>query len=199
MSVPRSMPVARSSFVNVLGWIFVCLTVIAMPIGTLQNVMFPWLFSPDMHQPWATQPLPPDMPATMGWAFTHLIWFFRGFLLLSALALVAAIGLLLRREWARRLFIALMVVGIACALLGLVAQWRLLGAVQHTVSLRTGVYPQFAHGVRGFMVAIQVTSTIIAVGVSVLFGWIIKRLLSAGIRQEFRPTPSPPLVSGHRE
>ena len=199
MSVPPPMPVIRSSFVNALGWIFVCLAALATLVGVLQNVMFQLVILPNMQQQLATQPLPADMPAAMGWIFTHMIWFFRAFLLLSVTTLVAAIGLLQRRDWARRLFIGLLVVAIAYQLLGLVAQWWFLGAMQHTLSMPANAPAQFAHGMRAFMLVVHVLSAIMATGLSVLFGWIIKRLHGAAIRQEFREAAAARLFSGHRE
>lgn len=199
MSVPPPVPVARSSFINALGWIFVCLGALATLVGVLQNVMFQLVLLPNMQQQLAAQPLPPDMPASMGWIFTHMIWFFRAFLLLSIITLVAAIGLLQRRDWARRLFIGLMVFAIAYQLLGLLAQWWFLGAMQHTLAIPAGAPAQFAHGMRDFMLAVQVMSAIMAAGLSVLFGWIVKRLHSPAIRHEFHPVAATPLFSGHRE
>jgi hypothetical protein len=196
MSVPPPIPVPRSGFINVLGWIFVCLAGFTTLIGVLQNVMFQLVFLPTMQQQMAVQPLPPNMPASMGWLFAHMIWFFRGFLLLSVTTLVAAIGLLRRRDWARRLFIGLMAFAIAYQLLGLVAQWWFMGAMQQTISMPADAPAQFANGMRGFMLAIQVISTIMAVGFSVLFGWIIKRLHSEAIRREFRPARVTTLLPG---
>ena len=199
MSVPPPIPVVRSGFISALGWIFVCLAALASFIGVLQNVLLQLVFLPNIQHQLAAQPLPPDMPASMGWIFTHMAWFFRGFLLLSVITLVAAIGLLQRRDWARRLFIGLMVFAIAYQLLGLLAQWWFLGAMQQTLPMPANAPAQFAHGMRNFMLAVQVMSAIMAAGLSVLFGWIIKRLHSAAIRHEFRQGAATPLFTGHRQ
>ena len=199
MSVPPPMPVSRSGFINALGWIFVRLAAFTTLIGVLQNRMLELVFQPAMQQQLAIQPLPPNMPASMGWMFAHMIWIFRGFLLLSIVTLVAAIGLLLRRDWARRLFIGLMVFAIAYQLLGLVLQWWFMGSMQQTLSMPTAASAQFAGGMQGFMRVIQVFSAIMAIAFSVLFGWIIKRLHSLPIRREFGSTPAPITLSGSSE
>ncbi|MFC5524471.1 hypothetical protein ACFPPA_01815 [Rhodanobacter ginsengisoli] len=199
MSVPPAMPVARSSFINVLGWIFICLAGFTTLIGLLQNLMLQLVFLPTMQQPLATQPLPPDMPAPTGWMLAHMVWFFRGFLLLSIITLTAAIGLLRRREWARRLFIGLMAFAIAYQLFGLVFQWWFMGSMQRVMALPANAPAQFASGMHGFMLAMQVFGAIMAIGFSVLFGWIIKRLRSAPIRREFHPARTPSTVSGAPE
>ena len=199
MSVPPPLPLPRSGFVNVLGWIFVCLAGFAILIGVLQNLMLELVFLPTMQQQLALQPLPANMPASMGWMFDHMIWFFRGFLLVSVITLAAAIGLLLRREWARRLFIGLMAFAIAYQLLGLVLQWWFMGSMQQALALPADAPAQFASGMRGFMLAIRVFSGIIAIAFGVLFGWIIKRLHSLPIRCEFRSARTPAPLSGTTE
>lgn len=199
MSVPPPMPVARSGFINALGWIFACLSGFATLIGVLQNLMLELVFQPVMQQQLAIQPAPPNMPASMGWMLAHMIWIFRGLLLLSIVTLVASIGLLLRRDWARRLFIGLMVFAIAYQLLGLVWQWWFMGSMQQTLSMPTAASAQFASGMQGFMRVMQVFGAIMAIGFSVLFGWIIKRLHSLPIRCEFGSAHAPISLSGNPE
>jgi hypothetical protein len=193
MSVSSVPPPIRSTFVSVLGWIFVCLAGLGTLIGILQNLMLQLLFLPVMQQQMATQPLPPNLPASTIWLAGHFVWIFRGVLLLMFTMLVAAIGLLLRRNWGRLLFIGLMGLAIAYQLLGLIFQWWFMGSMQHMMPLSPNAPPQFADGFRGFILAMQVFGSIMAIGFSVLFGWIIKRLCSDPIRFEFglvkaRPT-----------
>ena len=189
-------PPIRSSFVTILGWIFVCLAGFATLIGLLQNLMLQLVFLPAMQQQMATRPMPPNMPAPMDWVFGHMIWFFRVFLLLSITTLIAAIGLLLRRNWGRLLFIGLMGFAIAYQLLGLIFQWWLMGSMQQMMQLPSNAPAHFADGMRGFMLAMQVLGTIMAIGFSVLFGWIIKRLCSAAVQREFGPVTASPTFLG---
>jgi hypothetical protein len=194
--MPALPPPIRSSFVSVLGWIFVCLAGFGTLIGLLQNLMLQLVFLPAMQQQMAAQPLPPNMPAPMGWIFGHMIWFFRAFLLLSLTTLVAAIGLLLRRNWARRLFIGLMGFAIAYQLLGLVFQWWFMGSIRQLMPLPPDTPDHLADGMRGFVLAMQVFGTLMALGFSVLFGWIIRRLRSTPVRHEFGPVLTSPTFPG---
>ncbi|MGH8157135.1 MAG: hypothetical protein ACREPQ_03370 [Rhodanobacter sp.] len=194
-----SPPPIRSSFVSVLGWIFVCLAGFSTLIGLLQNLMLQLVFLPAMQQQLAAQPLPPNMPPPMGWLFGHMIWFFRAFLLLSLTTLIAAIGLLLRHNWGRRLFIGLMGFAIAYQWLGLVFQWWFMGSIQQSMQLPPNAPEHFADGMRGFMLAMQIFSVILALGLSVLFGWIIKRLRSTPVRREFTPVNASPTFLSNPE
>lgn len=194
--MPALPPPIRSSFVSVLGWIFVCLAGFGTLIGLLQNLMLQLVFLPAMQQQMAAQPLPPNMPAPMGWMFGHMIWFFRVFLLLSLTTLVAAIGLLLRRNWARRLFIGLMGFAIAYQLLGLVFQWWFMGSIRQLMPLPPDTPDHLADGMRGFVQAMQVFGTLMALGFSVLFGWIIRRLRSPPVRHKFGPVLTSPTFPG---
>jgi hypothetical protein len=180
-------PPIRSSFVTVLGWIFVCLAGFATLMSLLQNLMFQLVFLPAMQQQLATQPMPAEMPVPVGWLFAHIIWFFRAFLLVSVTALIASIGLLLRRNWGRRLFIGLMGFAIAYHVLGLAFQWWFMGSMQSLMPLPPNAPAHFADGIRGFMRAMQMFGAIMAIGFSVLYGWIIKRLCSPAVQREFGP------------
>lgn len=178
-------PPLRSTFVTVLAWVFIGLAGFATLIAALQNVMLQWLFLPAMQaQP--MPPTPPDFPMPMHWMFGHVAWFFRAFLLLSLVTLVAAIGLLRRHEWARRLFIGLMGFAIVYQLLGLVWQWWFMGSMTSLMHA-PGAPADMDAVMHGFMRAMQVFATLMALGFSVLFGWIIQRLRRPSVRDEFRP------------
>lgn len=110
-------PVARSTFVTVLAWIFIALAGFATFISILQNIMIAFVFPMAQMQAAATQQGAPWFAA---WMIQHFQLFFLLFLVASASCLAAAIGLLRRKNWARLLFIALMLLGIAWNVAGLV-------------------------------------------------------------------------------
>jgi len=188
MSAP---PPLRSTFVTVLAWVFIGLSGFATLIAVLQNLMLQWLFLPAMQQAPQQPPLPPGLPVPMHWMFGHFAWFFRAFLVISALTLVAAIGLLRRHEWARRLFVGLMGLAIAYQLLGLAWQWWFMGTMPGFMQA-FGAPADMAVVMRGFLRAVQVFSALVALGLCVLFGWILRRLCSAPVRDEFRPWKASP-------
>lgn len=185
MSMP---PPLRSSFVTALAWVFIGLAGFATLISLLQNLMLQLLFLPDM-QAHPMPPLPPGLPAPVQWMFGHMAWFFRTFLLVSTATLIAAVGLLLRREWARRLFIGLMGFAIAYQLLGLVWQWWFMGSMDAFMRA-PGMPTDMDTAMHGFMRVAQVFGTLMALTFGVLFGWIIHRLRSVQVRDEFRPWKS---------
>ena len=178
-------PPIRSSFVTVLGWIFVCLAGFATLISLLQNLMFQMV--PVIQQKLATQPLPAEMAEPVGWIFSHIIWISRVLLLVSVTALIASIGLLLRRNWGRRLFIGLMGFAIAYHVLGLAFQWWLLGAAQSLMHLPPNAPANVVNGMHSFIRVMQVYAALMPIGFSVLYGWIIKRLCSPAVQREFGP------------
>src|SRR3954451_18136331 len=106
-------------------------------------------------------------------------------LLLSGATLASAIGLLLRLDWARRTFIVLLGVAIVANLLGL---WLQQEVVQSVVSstLAAAPIPSQVLGVFGsFVTAARVMAVLVTLGGCAVLAWIIGRLMSASVRQEF--------------
>ena len=85
-------------------------------------------------------------------------------------------GLLKRRNWARLIFIVVCALGIAWSALCIL----ILGFGFH---FGRSLPPDMR-----FLAILMVTKSILAVGMSVLFGWIIKRLCSPSVRSEFNST-----------
>lgn len=196
----QAMMPARSTFVTVVAWVFIGLTSFATLISLLQNLMLQLVFVPLMQQQHVnmSQNLPHDMPVQMSWMFDHFIWLFRIFLLLSVSVLIASIGLLLRKEWARRLFIGLMAFGILYQIAGLFFQWWYMSAVFDHLPMPSNPKPdavQAMQVMQGVMSVIRIFSALMSIGLSLLFGWIIKKLISAPIRQEFMPTLAPTTIN----
>ena len=112
-----------------------------------------------------------DIPPAAAFAIRHLRQLIEAFLLLWLIALVASIGLLKRRNWARLVFIGLMALGII---------WNLASPILQLIVLR-GIPGQFEL----MRSIIQIISVIYALAFCLLFGWIIVRLMSAKVRSEF--------------
>jgi len=109
----------------------------------------------------------------------HFHYFFLLFLIVSAATFVSGIGLLKRKNWARLFFVGFMSLGIVWNIGGLVLQYSMFQNMQDVVS--TATPPEFAR----IMLVMKIGSIVIVLGVSILFGWIIKKLLSAPIKAEF--------------
>lgn len=164
---------ARSLFVTATAWVFILLGVIASGSALVQNAMLASL-------------LPvPVQSGLMGWLMAHLPWVTGTTLVLSLATLASAIGLLLRLDWARRAFIGLLAVAIVANLLGLWLQQEMLQSVVSS-TLGTAALPPHAMGVfGGFVSAVRVMAVVVTLGGCALLAWIIRRLMSAGVRREF--------------
>lgn len=106
-------------------------------------------------------------------------------LVISLATLASAIGLLLRLDWARRTFIGLLIVAVVANLLGLWLQQEVVqSVVDHTLA-RTEIPAQALGVFGGFVTAARVMAVLMTLlGCSLLI-WIIRRLMSASVRQEF--------------
>jgi len=104
---------------------------------------------------------------------------------ISLATLASAIGLLMRLDWARRTFIGLLALAICANLLSLWLQQEVLQSVVSN-TLRSAAIPPQAMGVfGGFVTAARVMAVLMTLVGCALLGWIIRRLMSATVRQEF--------------
>ena len=176
----ETTPTQRSTFVNVLAWIFIVLGGFATFISIVQNVMFRIMFhKEEMTQAMQQAENAKQMPAFACFMFNHIDLFFLLFLVVSATSLVSAIALLKRKNWARIVFIILMSLGIAWNLGGLVLQFTVFNSMTEMASKVAP--PEFEK----MMLIMKIAGVIMVVVFSALFGWIIKKLTSAPIKAEF--------------
>jgi hypothetical protein len=96
----------RSTFVNVLAWIFIVLGGFATFMSVLQNIMIRMMFrQEEMAQTLQKTESSKQMPALANFMFSHINLFFLFFLLIAAASLISAVALLKRKNWARVVFI----------------------------------------------------------------------------------------------
>ena len=178
----------RSTFVTVVAWIFLMLSGFGLLITLLQNVMVHLLFPPDAFEALADAPLAPGMPPAAGWLFAHMNWLFALFLLPALAIFVASLGLLRRREWGRKLFIAMMVFSIVMNLASLVFQgYMMAGMHEHFAGMAQRAPEGHAMPDLGmFFIGVGVFTLLYSLGISAVQAWIIKRLVSAPVVAEFR-------------
>ena len=169
---------ARSLFVTATAWVFIILAVLTSMSALVQNAAVASLM-PDMQV--ATERL----PLLTGLLIGYLPWVVGAGLVMSLATLASAIGLLMRLDWARRSFIALLAVAIFANLLGLWLQQEVLQSVVSS-TLSNAAIPQQALGVfGGFVTAARVMAVLMTLIGCAFLGWIIRRLMSATVRQEF--------------
>ena len=175
---------SRSTFVTVVAWVFICLSALGTLITLLQNLLLAFVFPlADMQQA-MNDPHGPPMPPIAQFMFGHLQLFVGAMLVISALLLAASIGLLRRRDWARKLFIAFMALGIVYNIAGLAFQFAFY-ADMAPMQIPPNAPPDIAASVGAMMTVMKIVSAAMALTFCVLFGWIIKRLVSEQVRQEF--------------
>lgn len=171
---------SRSLFVTATAWVFIVLAGMSSVFALVQNAavtaMLPGL-----------QPLGKgqSLPLLTGWLVSYLPWVVGTSLVVSFATLASAIGLLLRLNWARRVFIGMLVFAIVANLAGM---WLQHEVVQSVVSatLSSTPIPAQAMGVfGGFVTAARVMAIIMTLCACAVLGWIIRRLMSPGVRQEF--------------
>jgi ABC-type antimicrobial peptide transport system permease subunit len=177
-SSSSSQPPARSEFVTILAWAFIVLSGFGVAMLLLQSVIASQLPFDDIRELFGTDP---DAPSPMMQAMIlRMPWLFLAPLVPALVALAASIGLLLRRNWARLLFIVLMALGIIWNLGGAV-----FGAFMFAVMLPMTGAPDMPAGSGMVMTAMTAVSVAVALALCLLFGWLIKRLISPEIRREF--------------
>ena len=171
---------ARSLFVTTTAWVFIVLALLTSASALVQNAAVASLM-PGLPLAGDRHPL----PLLTGLLLGYLPWVVGTGLVMALATLASAIGLLLRLDWARRTFIGLLVVAIAANLLGLWLQQEVLQSVVSN-TLSSVAIPQQALGVfGGFVTAARVMAVLMTLVGCALLAGIIRRLMSASVRQEF--------------
>ncbi len=168
---------SRSRFVTFVAWMFILLAAFACEWAVIQNAT---------QASWAPSAAERGaMPWLTGFLLRYLPWVFSCAIALSLATMVCAFGLLRRIEWARRVFIGLLMVAIAVILGGLWLQQELVHLLVDT-TLRQATLPQPAAELFGGMLtAARLLAAAITVVASVGLAGIIRRLMSPSVRQEF--------------
>lgn len=162
---------ARSIFVTVTAWMFIVLAALASVSIVVPNTAIGSLWPAGVGLP--------------GLVSMYLPWALAVLVLLSLTTLASAIGLLLRLDWARRVFIGLIAMALVANLLGLWLQQELLQSVAASTLDSVAIPPKAAGVLGGFVTAARVMAVVVTLGACSLLAWIIRRLMSPSVRQEF--------------
>jgi hypothetical protein len=168
--------------VSVLAWLFIVGSGGVVFVSVLQAAMF-FLVIPaeSLQAPARISEEFRRMPGAVRYMFEHPLLFFVLFWTLAVTTLIAAIGLLQRRNWARVTFIGLMAVSIIWNLGSLWLQQSMVASFP----VPANAPPQFADEFATMALVMKVGTAIFAIGISVLCAWIAKKLASSTIRAEF--------------
>ena len=173
----------RSAFVTVLAWIFIVISSFTTLVSILQNIMINLLFPEQMQEVMQVPEGGPELPVFVEGMMNNFQLMIGIFLVISVATLVSSIGLLKRKNWARLVFIGLMGLSILWNLGGLLFQYSMVSSMPMPSDAPTEFMTHF----ETMTTIILVFSSAIIIGFSVLFAWIIKRLVSQEIRKEFQP------------
>jgi hypothetical protein len=176
-------PPSRSSFVTALAWIFIALAGFTSLISLLQTIMMRVMFrSEAMSAVLHDTSEGPPMPPLVTFLFGHFQWIPAFFLGISILTLIAAIALLRRHNWGRLVFIGVMAIGIAWEVGSLALMPFVFSSftdlpdnMPPDLREQLSLMPKLVFGFSGLIVIVM----------TVLFAWIIKKLVSADIKREF--------------
>ncbi len=170
-------PIApRSRLVDVVAWIYLILGGFMLVTSIAQNLMFHLVFPTEVF----TEDIPDGMPGAAAFMFENFHLFILLPLFVSTAFVASSIGLIKRREWARKLFVGLMVLSVVWCFAGFGFQVAFISGFP-TPPPSAGV-PNFA----AINTIMLVFSLLFSVAFSVLFGWIARRLMSWEVRREFR-------------
>lgn len=171
---------ARSLFVTATAWVFIFLGLFASASTLIQNAHVASLM-PGLQAVGETRPL----PFMSGLLMAYLPGVLIASLALSLATLASAIGLLLRLDWARRVFIGVLVTAIVVNLAGLWLQHEVVQSVVASTLTRATLPAQVADVFGSFVTAARVMAALVTLGACLVLAWIIRSLMSPVIRQEF--------------
>jgi len=167
---------SRSRFVNFIAWMFILLAAFACEWAVIQNAT----------KPWASLAVDSStLPGLTGLLVRHAPWVFSAAVALSLAMIVCAFGLLRRIEWARRVFIGLLMVAIGVDLAGLWLQQEFMHLLVDSALRQTTLTQPAADLFGGVVTMARVLAGFITLVASVALVGIIRRLMSPSVRQEF--------------
>jgi len=173
----------RSTFVTGLAWTFITLSAFGTAIAILQNIMLALMFPADeMRMAFRDADKSQPVPGIFRFMAENFRYIFLAALLLSASTLVASIGLLKRKNWARLAFIGFMAFGVFWNLVSAVMPFYLRGLIPETSQGQADSFDQQFKLMWQIMTAFTVVMCLVFTG---LFVWLIRRLMSADIKREF--------------
>ena len=189
--LPPPLPLAKprsGGFVTVLAWVPLGMALLGVLYGASQ-IITGLMFPADRYLRLMTAAggEPPVLPPLMHWIYTHTFWMGVLMVAMSLALLLASWGLLKRREWGRRLFIALLVLG---TLWQFAALFALPQIIEGTLAMQAGMLPPgqgMPPELQAFMTVAMWLSGLAAVVFAGIHAWLIWKLCTRRVREEFVP------------
>lgn len=169
---------SSSSFVTVLAWTSLLLSGFCAVMLLLQGVLvYAFFEATELGQEILRDPefgkFLDTMPLGLGFLGLFLI-----FLVASVVTFIVSLGLLKRREWARKGFIVLMALGIVWSVLSIFTM-----PSYGPESLPTG--DPVAEAFDATFQMLTVVTILLTIAIVVLHGWIIRKLMAPSVKEEF--------------
>ena len=166
----------KSSFINILAWTSIVFSGFGIVMGILQNILMQTVMKDNNFQDAikeSGQQLPPMMVAM----FEHMDTIMMLTLILTIFIFVTSIALLKRKNWARVAFIVLLILNIVWTVVNGFMQFDMLKGMGQI----EGVPPEFQQiqSVMGIVMGLML------IAMSILYLYLIKRLNSKEIKEEF--------------
>jgi len=168
---------SRSRFVTFIAWMFILLAGVACEWAVIQNAT---------QSSWATLAGERgDLPWLTSLLLRYAHWVFSCAIALSLAMMVCAFGLLRRVEWARRVFIGLLMVAIGVDLAGLWLQQEVMHLLLDSALGQSSLPPRAADLFGGMVTVARLLAAAVTLVASAALVGIIRRLMSPSVRQEF--------------
>jgi hypothetical protein len=169
---------SRSRFVTLIAWLFMALAAFACTWAVIQNAT---------QSSWAAEFVGDreSLPWLSGLLVHYLPWVLTCAATLSLATLVCAAGLLHRVEWARRMFIGLLVVAMVFDLAGLWLQQEFIHLFVQSALSQAPLPHNAARLFDGMVTTARLLAGFLTVAACFALAGIIRRLMSPAVRQEF--------------
>lgn len=167
------MTTQKSTFITVLAWIFIVLSAFGVLMSIAQNI----LINTFLDEPYHISKV--DDASGFNWKealFSNIKWVFAfvGLCILSFF--ISSIGLLKRKNWARKAIIILLVLGLM----------YIIGAsIANVIAFRNLRSIPNQSDMEAFEIVLPIVMAVFAIGMTILYIWIIKKLMSQNIKAEF--------------
>ncbi len=174
---------SKSVFVSVLAWISIIINSMVLLTAIVMGSFF-YMFFSTIDQEQSLDRLPNSEPI---FAIPEFILGFPevllGIILLFAVVpLASSIGLLLRKNWARLLFILILGLNILYTFIGLALQLFMLGDMPFFPEYPPGMI----HEAQQMFDTLSIVTTVFSLFFAGLYGWIIWKLATPPIIDEFK-------------
>jgi hypothetical protein len=168
---------SRSRFVTFVAWLFILFAAFACEWAVIQNAT---------QSAWAALVGDPrELPWLTGLLLRYAHGVFSCAIGLSLATLVCAFGLLRRVEWARRVFIGLLMLAIVVDLAGLWLQQEVMHLVVDSTLRQAALSATAADLFGGVVTLARLLGAAVTLVASAGLVLTIRRLMSPAVRQEF--------------